>query len=151
MSPFASHQIAHNAFTAGANGPPEALSAVRRALGGFAALREPLRVVRLVDALVDLGLRQEERQPTIADRLLGDDAFPDVVPLRDVVHHLEERLLDDRAQGPGAGLALEGDVGRRYERARREDELDLVETEELLELTRDRVLRLGQDPDEILG
>src|SRR6478609_8568188 len=79
-------------------------------LRGFAAGGEPLLVVRLVDAPVDLGLRQEERQATLADRLLGDDAFPDVGALRDVVHHLEEGLLDDRAEGAGAGLPLEGDL-----------------------------------------
>jgi hypothetical protein len=62
--------------------------------------------------LVELGLGQQQRQAAGADRLLGDDAFADVGPLRDVVHHLEERLLDDRAQRPGAGLAVEGDLGR---------------------------------------
>src|SRR6185369_8645504 len=78
--------------------------------GRFASLREPRRVVRLVDALVDLGLGQQEREATVPDRLLGDDAFADVGPLRDVVHHLEQRFLDDRAQGTGPGLALEGDL-----------------------------------------
>ena len=33
----------------------------REELGGFAAGGEPLLVVRLVDALVDLGLREEQR------------------------------------------------------------------------------------------
>src|SRR5258706_12911645 len=39
--------------------------------GRFASLGEPGRVVRLVDALVDLGLRQEQRQTTVSHRLLG--------------------------------------------------------------------------------
>src|SRR5439155_11297349 len=64
-------------------------------LRAFASGGQPLLVVRLVDALVDLGLRQQEREAAGADRLLGDDAFPDVGTFRDVVHHLEERLLDD--------------------------------------------------------
>ena len=34
------------------------------------------------------------------------------VALRDVVHHLEERLLDDRAQRARAGLAVQRDLGR---------------------------------------
>src|SRR5450756_2160264 len=46
--------------------------------GSGAAVREPLRVVRLVDAAVDLGLREQERRPAVADRLLGDDALPDL-------------------------------------------------------------------------
>ena len=37
------------------------------------------------------------------------------------------------------------------ERSLGEDELDLVEAEELLELAGDRVLRLGQDADEVFG
>ena len=46
--------------------------------GGLAALREPVLVVGLVDALVDVGLGQQQREAPGADRLLRDDAFADV-------------------------------------------------------------------------
>src|SRR5215208_3023260 len=83
--------------------------------GALAALGEPLLVIRLVDALVDVRLGQEERHPALADRLLGDDALANLGPLRDVVHHFEERLLDDRAKRPGPGLAIERDLCGRPE------------------------------------
>src|SRR4051812_18033967 len=121
------------------------------ASGGLTPLGEPLAVVRLVHSLVDLGLGQQQRQPAGSDRLLGDDAFSDIGAVRDVVHHLEQRLLDDGTQRPRAGLAVECDLRRGLQRPGGERELDLVEREELLELPRDGVLRLGEDPDEVLG
>src|SRR5262249_10668731 len=109
-------------------------------LRALAALGQPLLVVRLVDALVDGRLGEQEREPAGADRLLGDDALADVGSIRYVVHHLEKRLLDDRAERPGTRLAIERDLGGRLERARGERQLDLVERQELLELPRDRIL-----------
>src|SRR5829696_8956844 len=85
---------------------PAVGSSGARGLGG-----EPLLVVRLVDALVDIRFREQQRRPTVADRLLGDDALADVGALRDVEHHLEQRFLDDRAQRSGAGLAVDRDGG----------------------------------------
>jgi hypothetical protein len=61
-----------------------------RDLGRLASLGEPVGIVRFVHAAVDIRLREQQGQAAVADRFLGDDAFADVGPLRDVVHHLEE-------------------------------------------------------------
>ena len=54
-----------------------------------------------------LALGQQHRRLAVVDRVAGDDDLLHVGALGDVVHHLEQHLLDDRAQGAGAGLALE--------------------------------------------
>ena len=79
--------------------------------------------------LIRLG--DQHRRLAVLDRLGGDDDLLDVGALRDVVHHVEQRLLDDRAQGARAGLAVDGQLGGGVERIGREDQLDLVEREEL--------------------
>src|SRR4051794_15799635 len=62
--------------------------------------------------LLDLGLaRDQGRGDVVADDLVGDDHLGDVTARRDVVHHVEEDLLDDGAQPPGAGAALHRLVG----------------------------------------
>src|SRR5262245_147816 len=79
-----------------------------------------------------------------------DHALGDVGAAREVVHDLEEHLLEDRPQPTGTrppfqrllADGLEGIVG--------EDEVDVVELEELLVLLQQRVLRLDEDADERL-
>ena len=97
-----------------------------------------------------LALGQQHRRLAVVDRVAGDDDLLHVGPLGDVVHHLEQRLLHDRAQSTRAGLAVERQPRGGLQRFRREDELHLVEAQELRELLGDRVLRLGQDLDEVL-
>ena len=55
------------------------------------------------------------------------------------------------AQAAGAGLALLGLAGGRLQRLVGEDQLDVVQREELLVLLDDGVLRLGQDPHQLVA
>src|SRR5438477_6802435 len=107
----------------------------------------------LLDGLVRLvagGLctRDERRADALRDRLLRDHALGDVAPRRQLEHHVEERVLDDRPEPASPGLALEGPIRDLPERVLGEDELDVVVGEEALVLAHERVLRLGQDLDE---
>src|SRR5439155_2666037 len=79
------------------------------------------------------------------DDFFVDDAFDDVGAGRQVVHHLEEHLLEDRAQAASAGAALQRLVGDGVERVVAEHEVDVVEVEELLVLLHQRVLRLDEN------
>ena len=96
-------------------------------------------------ALVD-----ERGFQALGDRLLRDHALGDVLAARQLEHHVEQRVLDDRTEPAGARLAQERLVGNLPERVVAELELDRVVAEEPLVLTRERVLRLGQDLDEVV-
>src|SRR5690606_21190897 len=72
----------------------------------------------------------------------------DAVVARDLVHHIEHRVLEDGSQAACARVPLERLVRDRPERALRELELHAVHLEELTELLDERVLRLRQDVDE---
>src|SRR5205823_6925340 len=63
----------------------------------------------------------------------------------------QQRALDDRAQTAGPGLARQRLLRDLPERLLGEDELDVVVREDTLVLTRERILGLGQDLDEILA
>src|SRR3954454_4105464 len=101
--------------------------------------------------VVCAGAGDERGLDALLDRLLGDRALDDVVARRQLEHHVEQGALDDRPQAAGAGLALERLLGDLPEGVLGEDELDVVVGEEPLELARERVLRLGQDLDEVLA
>ena len=77
-----------------------------------------------------------------------DHAARDVGAARQVVHHLEQHLLEDRPQAACAGPALERLFGDGFERVVGEHEVDVVELEELLVLLEQRVLRLDEDAHE---
>src|SRR4051812_10187178 len=96
-------------------------------------------------------LGDQRRLDAALDGLLGHDALLDVAPGGQLELHLQEDLLDDRAQAAGAGLALERAVGHGAQRVLGEHELDPVEAEEALELLDDRVARLGEDGDQVLA
>src|SRR6266540_4160506 len=100
--------------------------------------------------LVGAGARDERRLQVVRDRLLRDRALRDIGARRQLEHDVEERVLDDRAEAARARLALERLVGDLPERVLGEDELDVVVGEEALVLLDERVLRLGQDLDEVL-
>src|SRR5947209_18322612 len=96
-----------------------------------------LRLGGLLDRLVGLvaggaGARDERRTDALRDRLLGDHAFRHVAAGRQLEHHVEQRGLDDGAEAPGPGLALERAVGDLPHCVIGEDELDAVVTEEAL-------------------
>src|SRR4051812_2928498 len=111
----------------------------------------PLSGLGLALALVLAGGdRDERRRAAGLDGLLGHDALLDVAPGGQLELHVEQDLLDDRAQAAGAGLALQGTIGDRDEGVVGEDQLDAVELEEALELLDQRVARLGEDRDEVV-
>ena len=91
---------------------------------------------------------EEERAAEAADGVGVDDALLDVAAAGDLVHDVEEAVLEDGAEAAGAGLVAEGLFGGGFEGVLGEDELDVVELEELLELAGERVLGLGEDADE---
>src|SRR4051794_4351025 len=115
----------------------------RAKLGGFLG--------QVVRQIVRAGARDERRLESAFDGLLGDHALGDVLARRQLEHDVEERVLDDRAQAARAGLAREGAVCDRPQRVVGEDEVDVVVVEEALVLLHERVLRLGQDLNEVFA
>src|SRR5829696_3448597 len=113
---------------------------------GLAGFFDQLVVARLV--LRRLG--DERGLEALLDRLLGHDALLDVAAGGQLELHVEQCLLEDRAQTARAGLAVDRLVGDRLERLVGEDELDVVELEEALELLDQRVLGLGEDLDQVV-
>src|SRR5439155_11660818 len=112
---------------------------------GRATASSSVAVVRLrglfgeLFGLIVPGARNERRLETFFNRLLGDDALGDVLPRGQLEHHVEQRVLDDRAKATGAGLTCERAVGDRPERVVGEDEVDVVVVEEALVLLDERV------------
>src|SRR3954452_6719630 len=84
----------------------------RRRVRPGAALRRLGLALALVLAGGD---RDERRRAAALDGLLGHDALLDVAPGGQLELHVEQDLLDDRAQAAGAGLALQGAIGDRDE------------------------------------
>src|SRR5512141_2207408 len=74
-------------------------------------------------AFHDLGLDA----PPSADHVLGDDAPADVALGRDLVHHVEHDMLEDRAQTPRPGLPLDRLLGDGVQRRVGELELHVLE------------------------
>src|SRR5206468_5453238 len=95
-----------------------AVRAERGARGGLGALFDEL--FRL--ALRNAG-RDERRLQILRDRLLRDRALGDVLARRELEHHVQQSVLDDRPQPARAGLTLERLVGDLPERVISKDEL----------------------------
>src|SRR6266540_4080108 len=106
------------------------------------------QLVGLVDR--GAGLGDERRLEALRDRLLRDHALGDVLTRWQLEHHVEQRGLDDRAQAARAGLTLERLLRDLPQPVLGEDELDVVVGEEALVLLDERVLRLGEDLDEVV-
>src|SRR4051794_9309323 len=87
----------------------------------------------------------EGRRLVVLDDGLVDDALRDVGAAREVVHHLEQHLLQDRPQTAGTRASRERLVGDGLERVVGEVQVDVVELEELLVLPEQRVLRHRED------
>src|SRR6187455_2150022 len=68
------------------------------------------------------------------DDVLGDDALFDARQRRDLVHHLEHDLFDDRTQAARARFAAPRLLGDRAQRILGEAELDALELEQALVL-----------------
>src|SRR5690606_9915008 len=88
---------------------------------------------------------QQPRRRALQYASLVDDALVDVVPGRDLVHHVQEQALHDGAQAPGARLALHGLAGDGPQRVLGEFQLYPVHFKELLELLHQGVAGLHQD------
>src|SRR6266508_5960689 len=67
-------------------------------------------------------------------RLLRDHALGDVAAGRQLEHHVEQGVLDDRPKAASSCLALDGLVCDRPERVFGEDELDMGVREEAVVL-----------------
>src|SRR3954471_16060986 len=89
---------------------------------------------RLARVFLGRGLGHQGGLEALLDRLLGDHALLHVAAGGQLELHVEQGLLEDRAQTACAGLPVERTVGDRLQRVVREDELDAVELEEALEL-----------------
>src|SRR5690606_15503911 len=76
---------------------------------------------------------------------LVDDALDDIVPGRDLVHHVQEDAFHDGPQAASAGLALEGLAGDGPQRPLGELQLHAVHLEKLLELLYQGIAGLDQD------
>ena len=109
------------------------------------------RLGLLLAGLLRRSLGHQGGLQALLDRLLGDHALLHVAARGQLELHVEQRLLEDRAQAARAGLAGERLVGDRAQGVLGEDELDAVELEEALELLDERVARLGEDPDEVVA
>src|SRR3990170_2444225 len=88
---------------------------------------------------------EEPRPGNSVDDVTVDQDAPDLRARGDLIHDVEERSLDDRAQPPGAGFPLEGLPGRGIQSLGREDKLHLVHFEESPVLPDEGVARLGED------
>src|SRR5437867_13322593 len=87
-----------------------------------------------------LVLREEERLHAALDRIAGDDDLADVRARGDLVHHVEEYLLDARSKPAGAGLPFRRTFLRLLTRIRRELNLPPPPGKDLLALSPDSVL-----------
>src|SRR3546814_18265729 len=76
-----------------------------------------------------------------------DHALLDIGARRQVVHDVEEHLLEDGPQTTGPGASQQGLVGNRLESVVAELQLDVLQLEELLVLLHQRVLGLAEDAE----
>src|ERR1019366_475977 len=95
-------------------------------------------------------LGEQQRLHAFQYCLLGDDAPLDVRATRHLEHAVEQDVLDDRLESACPGAASERALGDGAKRTLMEDQFDIVEREELLVLLDERVLRLGEDADDVL-
>src|SRR5215468_870244 len=96
-----------------------------------------------------LGVHDNGRGRLVNDVLVDED-LANVRLRRDLVHDVEHRRLEDRAQAAGAALVAERVLRDLLQRALGELHLDAVHLEELLVLLDEGVLRLGEDVDQRL-
>ena len=101
---------------------------------------------------LDVGRGQAAGQLDLAaDHLLIDHEVIGVLASRELVEQIEQDALEDRAQGPHTRLALDGETGDRVEAGVGELEALAVHDEQSLELAHECVLRLHEDPDQLLA
>src|SRR5262245_54386850 len=96
----------------------------------------------LVAAIDEVGLAVAEDDGLVHDHL------GDVLEGRQVVHDVEQDVLEDRPQAPRAGLAVHGLAGDGPQAVLAQLEVDVLHLEEPRILLRQRVAGLGQDRDQ---
>src|SRR5258706_10748013 len=79
------------------------------------------------------------------DHRFVDDDLDDIAERGQLVHGIEQDILEDRAQAARAGLALHGPVRHRTQGLLAELEFRALHVEELAILLGERVARLGED------
>src|SRR5579884_3029247 len=94
------------------------------------------------------GEGHQRRVHLVEDDGSVDYALRDVRPAGEVVHDLEQDLLEDGPEPAGARAPQEGLLGDGLESVGRELELDVVELEGAPVLLGERVLGLDEDADE---
>src|SRR5688572_18317227 len=105
------------------------------------------RLARAAGDLVLVGVDQQ-RLAVGAHHRFVDHHLADILQRRQLVHRVEQDLLEDGAQAPGAGLARQRALGHRAERRDAHLELDPLHMEQALVLLDEGVLGLGEDLDE---
>src|SRR5215212_11848654 len=101
--------------------------------------------------LRELFPRQQGGQSRFLHNFSANDYLGDVVAARDVVHDVEQHLLEDGPQSAGTSAAQQGEIGDRLDGVGSEFEVDTVELEELTELFDECVSRLYQYPDQCIS
>src|SRR5437899_9137016 len=125
--------------------PPEKSMGKAYTHGAPTAMRKPSRNVSFVvlsagaaSHLVLIGV-DEQRLAVGGDHLLVDYHLAHVIQRRQLVHGVEQDLLQDRAQAPRAGLARESALGDRPQGRRAYFQLDAFHQEQPLVLLDERV------------
>src|SRR4051794_40175741 len=72
----------------------------------------------------------ENRSLVPADDCVRHPHRSDVIPRRYLKHEVGKRILHDRAQATGAGPACESPASHRTQGLEREDEIDVIQSEE---------------------
>src|SRR6266478_4537012 len=131
-----------------------AAKAMKRGTGarGLRAILEEL----MTEIMFELPSRDDVREVAITAECVtaGRDAFggnghlAHVIAARQLEHDLGHQLFEDGAQAPGTGAALHRLGRNRLERLLLQREAHVLEIEQLLVLLGQRVLGLGEDPDQ---
>src|SRR6478672_238394 len=125
--------------------PPETPAAVTFAIPGRSPAQAPSGAGAALDGAVGTIRVDVERTGGSLDHFARDHDLLDAFQARKVEHGLEQDALEDRAQAPRAGLALDRPAGDRAKRLVGEGELDILHLEQPLVLLHQRVLRIGQN------
>src|SRR5437667_3924 len=110
----------------------------------------PIRRLRMRRSHLGLLGEHQERLAVVGNGRLVDDDARQVRLRRQVVHHVEEHLLEDRAQAAGPGLSRQRAAGDRLQRLLADLQLDTFHPEYLVVLLDESVLGLDQDLDQRL-
>ncbi len=80
---------------------------------------------------------------------LGHDGLDDVRAARQIKHHVLHDGFDNGPQAPGPGVADDCFMGNRVQRRFRKFKLGVIQAQELLVLFHQRILRFGENADQV--